>query len=128
MKIKTIIFLIFILCPILIIKMGCKNQISAMSENHNTTICGAKEPAKKLQWLNEYCEKHPERSSTEIPLYKNETSDINHIYIQAITNLVTKKSSSNIQTQSIYSCDGEYLLFKGAGASILVTRNNFFKK
>lgn len=65
-------------------------------------------------WLKTYCAEHSKSYSTTISIYKNKTSDVNHIVIDTSTKDEPDRSPSTIHTTSIYSCEGEKILFQGS--------------
>jgi hypothetical protein len=110
MKTKIIcsLFLLFFL-------MGCKNEPQySRFENHNVPACGIADPLDNLPWLKAYCTEHSKSYSTTISIYKNTTSHVNHIVIGTSTKDEPNRSPSTIHTTSIYSCEGERVLFQGS--------------
>lgn len=110
MKTKIIcsLFLLFFL-------IGCKNDPQySRFENHNVPACGITDPLNNLPWLKAYCSEHLKSYSTTISIYKDNTSDVNNIVIVTSTKDESGKSPSTIHTTSIYSCEGERILFQGS--------------
>lgn len=110
MKTKIIcsLFLLFFLT-------GCKNDPQYSSfENHNVPTCGITDPLNNLPWLKAYCTEYSKSYSTTISIYKNSTSEVNYIVIETSTEDESDRSPSTIHTTSIYSCEGERILFQGS--------------
>jgi len=101
-EMKTIIiFSLFIL----LLLMGCKNEPQySRFENHNVPACGIADPLNNLPWLKAYCSEHLNSSWVSISIRKNSTSDVNYIVIE------------NSNTISVYSCEGERLMFHSSGS------------
>jgi len=124
MKTKIIcsLFLLFFL-------MGCKNdpQYSTF-ENHNVPACGILDPLNNLPWLKVYCSEHSKSYSTTISIYKDNTSEVNNIVIETSTKDEFGRSPSTVHTTSIYSCEGERILFQGSEGATPEGWSVFFAK
>ncbi len=100
---------------ILLFLVGCKNdpQYSTF-EYHNVPACGITDPLNNLSWLKAYCTEHSKSYSTTISIYKDNTSNVNNIVIETSTKDESGRSPFAIQTTSIYTCEGDRILFQGS--------------
>lgn len=100
---------------ILLFLTGCsKEPRYELYENHNISACGISDPLLNLSWLKIYCTEHSKSYLTTISIYNNNTSNVNHIVIETSTKDESGRSPSIIHTTSIYSCEGERILFQGS--------------
>ncbi|MDR3227223.1 MAG: hypothetical protein LBT56_06090 [Prevotellaceae bacterium] len=97
-------------------------------EKHDISACGVIDPLKNIEWLAQFCDEHDNDYFIEIFLYKNKITDENHIVIETATKFKEGMSPSPIYTTSVYSCDGEKLLFNGTESPIPVGWEEFFEE
>jgi len=111
MKTKTIICFIFTV----FILLSCEKEPEyEIYENHNISACGVTEPLQNIPWLKAYCIEHLKSYSASISIYKNNTSDVNHIVIDTSGKDEPDRSPSTIHKTSVYSCEGEILMLQGS--------------
>lgn len=104
----------------LFLVLGCskKEPQNEIIENHSIAACGIIDPIRNIPWLKAYCSEHSRAYLTSISVYKSNTSDVNHIVIETSTAYIPGMSPSPIYTVSVYSCEGEMLLFQGSEGQI----------
>ena len=111
----------------LLFLMGCKKAPHyEIHENQTISACGINDPLQNIPWLKTYCSDHLKSVLTNISIYKNNTSDLNHIIIETSSNYEPDRSPSIIYTTSVYSCEGELLMFQGTEGATPVGWNAFF--
>ena len=111
----------------LLLFMGCKKDPHyEIYENHTISACGITDLLQNIPWLKTYCNEHLKSVLTNISIYKNNTSDLNHIIIETSSNYEPDRSPSTIHTTSVYSCEGELLLFQGTEGATPVGWDAFF--
>ena len=104
---------IFILIVWFIVS-GCKKEPHYdIFVNNTIPACGIVDPIRNIPWLKAYCSEHSTAYSASISVFKNNSSDVNRIVIETSTDYVSGMSPSPIYTTSVYSCEGEILLFHG---------------
>lgn len=111
MKPKIIVCFLFSL----FILLGCDQEPEfEIYENHNIPACGITDPLQNISWLKTYVAEHLNSYSATISIYKSNSSELNHIIIETSSKFVQDVSPSPIFTTSVYSCEGERLMFQGS--------------
>ena len=107
---------------------GCskKEPLYEIVVNHSIPACGITDPIRNIPWLKAYCSEHSTAYSVTISVYKSNTSEVNHIVIETSTVYIPGMSPSPIYTTSVYSCEGERLLFQGTEGSKPAGYDAFF--
>ncbi len=114
MKTKKMLLITPILFFVMGMMSGCKQcGQHEIYENHDISACGVEDPLVNIEWLTKFCHERQKAYFVEIILYKNKTSDDNHIVINTKTKFIEGQSPSPIYTTSVYECNGNLLLFQG---------------
>lgn len=110
MKTRTIIGLLLIVFTL----VSCEKVAKYIRyEDHRISACGITDPLQNIVWLKTFITKNSNSYSITISIYKNNSSESNHIVIDTSTKFVPDESPSPIYTTSVYTCEGEKILFQG---------------
>ena len=111
----------------LLFLMGCKKEPHyEIHENQTISACGINDPLQNIPWLKTYCNEHLNSFSANISIYKNNTFELNHIVIETSSKDEPDRSPSTIHKTSVYSCEGELLMFQGTEGATPVGWDAFF--
>lgn len=123
MKTKRIVCILFTL----FILFSCNKEPEfEIFENRNIPACGITDPLQNIPWLKNYVAEHLNSYSVTISIYKNNSSEVNHIIIETSSKFESGVSPSPIYTTSVYSCEGERLMFQGSEGPTPDGWNTFF--